>query len=184
MDKQLIIIVSLVAIIAILVVFSFIRYYRKNAHQRQVDKLIKDLSHKSLRNSLFPDSVDGQIWIDCLLLTDGGIVVLDIRDYVGHFFGADNINEWTQMIGVRSHKFANPLLELPARVNAIQEIVGDIPVTGNIVFTRRGSFQKGQPDGVYMIDEVYDELSNFLRPALPDDKLDQAWANILAANIQ
>jgi len=180
MDKQAIVLSAAATVIVIVVLFLFVRSYRRNQHQRQINKLVKDLSHKSLRNVLLPDSVDGQIWIDCLLLTDGGLIVLDIRDYIGHLFGADNINEWTQMIGVRSHKFSNPLIELPARISAVQEVAGDVPVIGHIVFTRRGSFQKGKPDGVYMIDEVYEQLSHFLRPALPSEKLDKAWQNILA----
>jgi len=180
MDKQVIVFSIAAAVVVAVLLFLFFRSYRRNQHQRQINKLIKDLSHKSLRNVLFPDSVDGQIWIDCLLLTDGGLIVLDIRDYVGHLFGGDNINEWTQMIGVRSHKFANPLIELPARVNAVQEVVGDIPVIGHIVFTRRGSFQKGKPEGVYMVDDVFEQLTPFLRPALPAEKLDKAWQAILA----
>ncbi len=179
MDKQSIVFIAVSVVIAVVIVFLFVRYYQRNQHQRQINKLINDLSHKSLRNILLPDSVDGQIWIDCLLLTDGGLIVLDIRDYVGRLFGGDNINEWTQMIGVKSHKFHNPLLELPARINAVQEIAGDIPVVGHIVFTRRGAFEKGMPEGVYMVDEVYEQLSHFLRPALPADKLDSAWQNII-----
>ena len=181
MDKQAIVFLVIAVVIAVVILFLFIRAYRHNQHQRQINKLIKDLSHKSLRNVLFPDSVDGQIWIDCLLLTDGGLIVLDIRDYIGRLFGGDNINEWTQMIGVRSHKFSNPLIELPARISAVQEVAGDVPVIGHVVFTHRGSFQKGKPDGVYMVDEVYEQLSHFLRPALPNEKLDKAWNNILAA---
>lgn len=180
MDKQLIVPAAITVSVVVVLVFFFVRYYQRNQHQRQINKLINDLSHKSLRNVLLPDSVDGQIWIDYLLLTDGGLIVLDIRDYVGRLFGGDNINEWTQMIGVKSHKFSNPLLELPARVNAVQEIAGDIPVIGHIIFTRRGAFEKGKPEGVYMVDEVYEQLSQFLRPALPADKLDSAWQNILA----
>jgi len=179
MDKQSFVFVVIAVFVAVAILFVFLRIHRKNQHQRQINKLINDLSHKSLRNILFPDSVDGQIWIDCLLLTDGGLIVLDIRDYIGHLFGGDNINEWTQMIGVKSHKFSNPLLELPARITAVQEVVDDVPVIGHIVFTRRGSFQKGQPEGVFMVDEVYEQLSQFLRPALPEDKLENAWQKIL-----
>lgn len=166
----------LVAILTLAILST--RYLRRTQYTRQVNKLIRDLSHAELRQVLVPDSVDGEVWIDCLLLTDGGLLVLDIRDYTGKLFGGESINQWTQMIGVKSHKFDNPLLELPARVHAVQALVGDIPVTGQVVFTRRGDFPKGQPRGVCMVDEVYERLSNFLRPALPEDKLRQAWSKI------
>lgn len=179
-ENQSIIFIIAAACVAIISLVIFFRYYRRTQHQRQISKLIKDLSRQCLRNILLPDSVDGHIWIDCLLVTDGGLIVLDIRDYTGRLFGGDNINEWTQMIGAKSHKFANPMIELPARINAVQEVVGDIPVIGHVVFTHRGGFEKGKPDGVYMIDEVYENLNYFLRPALPADKLDKAWQDILA----
>ncbi|NNG13948.1 MAG: NERD domain-containing protein, partial [Gammaproteobacteria bacterium] len=158
-----------------------VRYLRRTQHTRQVNKLIRDLSRSELHHILVPDAVDGEVWLDYLLLTDGGLLVLDIRDYTGNLFGGESINEWTQLIGVKSYKFNNPLLELPARIQAVQALVGDIPVTGQVVFTHRGQFQKGVPVGVCMVDEVYERLSGFLRPALPDEKLNEAWSTVKAA---
>ena len=179
-ENQYIVFVAAAVGISVVIVFIVFRYYRRNQHQRQINKAIKDLSRQQLRNILIPDSVNGEIWIDCVLLTDGGVVVFDIRDYVGRVFGGDKINEWTQMIGVKSHKFPNPLIELPARIHAVQEIVGDIPVIGHVIFTCRGAFPKGKPDNVFMVDEVYEKLSSFLRPALPAENLEKAWQNLLA----
>ena len=170
---------ALVAMLTLVILLA--RYLRRSQHTRQINKLIRDLSRGELRHITLPDAVDGEVWIDCLLLTDGGLLVLDIRDYTGNLFGGESINEWTQLIGVKSHKFSNPLLELPARVQAVQALVGDIPVTGQVVFTRRGEFPKGQPEGVCMVDEVYERLSAFLRPALPDEKLNEAWSKVKAA---
>jgi hypothetical protein len=170
---------ALVAMLTLAILLT--RYLRRTQHTRQIKKLIRDLSRSELRHFLVPDAVDGEVWIDCLLLTDGGLLVLDIRDYTGNLFGGESINEWTQLIGVKSHKFSNPLLELPTRVQAVQALVGDVPVTGQVVFTHRGSFPKGQPDGVCMVDEVYERLSVFLRPALPDEKLNDAWSKVKAA---
>lgn len=170
---------ALVAVLTLAILLT--RYLRRTQHTRQINKLIRDLSRAELRNVLVPDAVDGEVWIDCLLLTDGGLLVLDIRDYTGNLFGGESINEWTQLIGVKSHKFNNPLLELPARIQAVQTLAGDIPVTGQVVFTHRGHFPKGIPAGVCMLDEVYERLSGFLRPALPDQKLDEAWSKLKAA---
>lgn len=164
----------------VVLMFVVYRYYHRNYHHRQINKFIKDLSRAQLKDVLIPDNVNGEIWIDCILLTDGGLIVFDIRDYIGRLFGGDKINEWTQMIGVKSHKFANPLIELPARIHAVQAIVGDVPVIGHVVFTHRGTFPKGKPDNVFMVDEVYEQLSHFLRPALPAEHLDAAWQKLLS----
>ena len=179
-ENQPIVFVAAAVGISVVIVFVLFRYYRRNQHQRQINKVIKDLSRQQLKDILIPDSVNGEIWIDCVLLTDGGVIVFDIRDYVGRMFGGDKINEWTQMIGVKSHKFPNPLIELPARIHAVQEIVGGIPVIGHVIFTCRGTFPKGKPDDVYMVDEVYEKLSSFLRPALPTENLEKAWQKLLA----
>ena len=171
------------AIIGLIVVVTlYIRRYKRNRHQRQVKKLINDLSHKSLRNVYTPDGTGSEAWIETLLLTDGGIVVLDIHDYTGNLFGGVNINEWTQLIGSKSYKFNNPLLELPMRIHAVQALVEGVPVIGRVVFTHRGHFPKGIPDGVLMVDETYDVLSGFLRPALAKEKLDAAWDAIMHAS--
>ena len=179
-EKQVIIFLAVAIAVVVVLISTLVRYYRRNHHQRQINKFIKDLSREKLENILIPDSVNGEIWIDCVLLTDGGIIVFDIRDYIGRLFGGENINEWTQMIGVKSHKFPNPLVEMPARINAVQEIVGDVPVIGHVVFTHRGAFPKGKPENVFMVDEVYEKVSHFLRPALPAEHLEQAWQKLLA----
>lgn len=173
--------IGLAFIAMLTLVILLLRYMRRTQHTRQINKLIRDISRSELRQVLMPDAVDGEVWLDYLLLTDGGLLVLDIRDYTGNLFGGESINEWTQLIGVKSHKFNNPLLELPARIQAVQALVGDVPVTGQVVFTRRGGFPKGQPEEVCMVDEVYDRLSGFFRPALPDAKLNEAWASVKAA---
>jgi len=166
--------------LAVLVAF-FMRRYKRQRHHRQINKLISDLSHKSLRNVFIPDGMGNEVWIETLLLTDGGIVVLDIHDYTGNIFGGVNINEWTQLIGSKSHKFSNPLLEMPMRTHAVEALVGDVPVAGRVVFTHRGTFPKGIPDGVLMVDVTYDMLSSFLRPALAEEKLHAAWDVMVSA---
>ena len=173
--------IGLAMFATLILVILWTRYLHRTQHTRQIKKLIRDLSRGELRQILVPDAVDGEVWIDCLLLTDGGLLVLDIRDYTGNLFGGESINEWTQLIGVKSHKFNNPLLELSARIHAVQALAGDIPVTGQVVFTYRGNFPKGQPEVVCMVDEVYERLSGFLRPALPDEKLEEAWSKVKAA---
>lgn len=179
-ENQPVVLITVAAGIAAVILFFFFRHYRSNHHQRQINKFIKDLSRQQLKSILIPDSVNDEIWIDYVLLTDGGVIVFDVRDYIGRLFGGDKINEWTQIIGVKSHKFPNPLIELPARINAVQEIVGDVPVIGHVVFTHRGVFPKGKPEDVFMVDEVYEKLSHFLRPALPAENLEAAWQKLLA----
>lgn len=179
-NAHFVFIFTAIIIFAIILTVIISVVLRRTKHQRAIKKLINDLSRQSLRNIFLPDGIDGEIWIDGLLLTDGGLIVLDIRDYTGNLFGGSTINEWTQLIGGKSYKFSNPLLEMTTRVHAVQALV-DVPVTGCVVFTRRGNFPKNIPDGASMIDETFEQQSAFLRPALPEPSLEQAWQKILLA---
>ena len=170
-----IVITVVFAAIVIAAVVSII--LRRTKHQRAIKKLISDLSRDCLRNIFLPDGIDGEVWVDGVLLTDGGLIVLDIRDYTGNLFGGEVINEWTQLISGRSHKFSNPLMEMSTRVQAVQSLV-EVPVKGCVVFTHRGRFPKNIPQGASMIDETFEQQSHFLRPALPEPSLEKAWLQI------
>jgi len=176
-NQSMVYIVIAVAVVAVVLAVIASIILRRTKHQRAIKKLINDLSRDCLRNIFLPDGIDGEVWVDGLLLTDGGLIVLDIRDYTGNLFGGTVINEWTQLIGGRSHKFSNPLMEMTTRVQAVQSLV-EVPVIGCVVFTCRGRFPKNIPEGASMIDETFDQHSHFLRPALPEPSLEKAWAHI------
>src|SRR5437588_7966815 len=56
-----------------------------------------------LVDALVPDGMGGGYHVDYLLLTQRGVVVIDLRDVRGNIFGADQMAEWTVMDG--PHRF-------------------------------------------------------------------------------
>src|SRR6186997_3679591 len=52
-----------------------------------------------LRNVLVPDGNGGDYHLDFVLLTSRGVVIIDMRDFVGIVFGGDQMTAWTLMSG-------------------------------------------------------------------------------------
>ncbi len=131
-----------------LIFWLIARLLQKNKETNKIKKIIKEIGAKYIQNASLPDGVDGFIFIDFLLLTPTGILVVDVLNLNGFLFGGDAVDEWTQMIGHKSYKFNNPLPINQQHILAVSAQVGDVPVYGRVVFTSLGNFPKGIPDGV------------------------------------
>ncbi|MHB1240994.1 MAG: nuclease-related domain-containing protein [Gammaproteobacteria bacterium] len=134
------------------------RWWRRSAESRRIRRILRRLCADLLRDVVIPDGVGGVLQLDWLLLVQGGVVVLDIKPYPGMLFGAQHINQWTQVIRGGSYKFPNPLHANRTRVQAVREAIPGMPVDGRVVFPRDGQFPKGRPDGVSSLDHLAQDL--------------------------
>jgi hypothetical protein len=126
----------------------------------------------------------GSFHVDFLLLTLGGVVVIDLRDVQGNIFGGDQMAEWTVMDGARRFTFTNPQSALYDRIAAVKAVAGDVPVEGRIVFTRRGRFPKGLPKCTLMLDALRAEFpaaADFESPADTMARFRDAWQSLRSA---
>lgn len=139
--------------------------------------LVKRISSDFLENIYLKDTLGDVKCYDYLLLTPQGVVVLDVKDYEGYLFGAELIDQWTQMIGHKSYKFPNPLYQNAERVQAIRDMFPDIQVRGCVLFTQSGQFPKGIPDGVCTMHTIYDEFKQRKSEKVPTS-LSENWALI------
>jgi len=121
-------------------------WWRATAVRRELDRALAAVAVEHLRQVVIPDGVDGQTYLECVLLTPRGLVALDLRDVEGSVFGAEKMDEWTVLDGVKRFTFRNPLFALHDRLAALRHHLGDgVEVQGRIVFSTRGRFPKGQP---------------------------------------
>ncbi|MBI3774725.1 MAG: NERD domain-containing protein [Gammaproteobacteria bacterium] len=148
-----------IAVVVTMVLPIVLRSYRRDAEQRRVAKIVKNLNIAYLKNVAFPDSMDGYVFVDYLLLTPAGIVVLDLQDYNGFIFGGPNIDQWTQMVRQRGYKFENPLHQNAWRLQIIRSFVKDAPLIGKVVFSSVSQFPKGIPEGVSHVSTLNEELA-------------------------
>jgi len=135
-------------------VFWLYGLYRRFTARRAVLAAVRSVAYDSVADVLISDGMDGFLHIDFLILTQRGILVLDLREIPGVIFGGDQMNEWTVMTRRRRYTFANPQGPLLDRIAAVRQVAGDTPVEGRIAFTGRAKFPKGRPKSVLMLESL------------------------------
>jgi hypothetical protein len=121
------------------------------------DRVIARISAHQLSDIVLPDGMDGEIHLDQLLLTEKGLLVLDVRNVSGLVFAGEQMDDWTVLHDNRRFTFRNPLTPLAARVHAVRDLAGDVPVSGRIVFVGDVEFPGGHIDEVLTLKELEDE---------------------------
>ena len=164
-----------IAVAVTILVPIMVRRYRRDAEQRRVAKIIKALNIPALKNVAFPDGIESYVFVDYLLLTPSGIVVLDLQDYNGFIFGGPNIDQWTQMVRQRGYKFENPLHQNAWRVQIIRSFVEDAPLLGKVVFSSVSQFPKGIPEGVLHVSTLSQDLAQLINNREMPEIVRKAW---------
>lgn len=136
-------------------------WWRATAVAREVERVLRSSAHDAVRGVVVPEGGDGPVYIECVLVGARALVVLDLRDVRGAVFGAEKMDEWTVLDGVKRFTFRNPLVALHDRVNALRHHLGDeVEVQGRIVFSSRASFPKGVPPRSVALRELAVELAD------------------------
>jgi hypothetical protein len=172
-------------LIAAAVVLGFVlswawRWYRQYRARKALHAAVTAGAADHLIDTLVPDGMGGSFHVDFLLLTLGGVVVIDLRDVKGNIFGGDQMAEWTVIDGAHRFTFTNPQSALYDRIAAVKAVAGTVPVEGRIVFTRRGQFPKGLPKWTLMLDALRAEFpaANFESPAETMARFRDGWQQL------
>ena len=145
------------AVLAAAVIFARGRL-RQSRARRAIDNVVSSVAYDELRNVLVPTGTGEQIHVNYLLLTQRGLLVIDLFDVQGLVFAGDKMLQWSVFGPKRHFTFSNPLPMLEERVTAVRLLAGDTPVEGRAVFSMRGEFPKGRPDTVLRLDTLQDEF--------------------------
>ena len=124
-------------------------------HLRQV---LNEIGYDRIDGLIVPDSDDGEIQIDYLLLTSQGLLILHIKDVEGVVFGSDKMQDWTVMSDDRRYTFPNPQPAMFDRIAAVRDVVRQVPVAGRILFLDGADFTKGVPRLVCTLDELANDF--------------------------
>ena len=128
--------------------------------------MISSVAFDELRNVLLPTGTGDQIHINYLLLTQNGLLALDLFDAHGMIFAGEKMEQWSIFGPKRHFMITNPLPMLYDRVAVVRQFAGDdVPVEGRIVFSMRGEFPKGRPESVIRLDELQDQFPAVERAA-------------------
>ena len=124
--------------------------------RKAIDNVISSVAYDELRNVLLPTGTGDQLHLHYLLLTQRGLLVIDLFDVQGVVFAGEKMAQWSVFGPKRHFTFTNPLPMLEDRVMAVRHLAGEAPVEGRIVFSMRSEFPKGKPDSVIRLDELQD----------------------------
>lgn len=171
------------AVVIIAAAWYFWCQHKKSRYERQVEKTIQSLGVEYLKDTVLPDGVDALAFIDYLLLAPKGFVVLDIKHLNGLLFGGVNVDHWTQVVKGKTYKFNNPLYAHQHNCQAVQWNGNGIDVFGRVVFSNAGSFPKGIPKGVSMIDNLKTDLAELLSDSPIPDGQRKVWERLRDTSI-
>ena len=158
-EVQLALIVIGAVAVALLAFFGSRAWLLRKRDARRVARVTAGAADY-LRNVLVPDGNGGDYHLDFVLLTSRGVVIIDMRDFVGIVFGGDQMTAWTLMSGPSRTTFVNPQAGLYDRIASVKAVIQDqqTPVEGRIVFTKRAKFPKGLPRFTVMLESVAAEF--------------------------
>ena len=179
--QTLALLVGAVLLLALLV--WLYRLYRRYAMRRALLNALKGVAYDVVRDVLVPDGMEGHLHIDFLLLTQRGILILDLREIPGMVFGGDQMDQWTVITRTRRYTFLNPQGALLDRIAAVKLIAGEVPVEGRVLFTTRSRFPKGRPRSALMLDSIKAEYAPVDKGAMQETVrlFHPAWERLKAS---
>ena len=146
----------LLAVVLVLLV-AWLVYRRRKARNR-LQRVLDEIGYDRLDGLVVPNSDEGEIQIDFLLLTSKGLLILHIKDAQGAVFGSDKMQDWTVISQDRRYTISNPQPALYDRIAAVRNIVRQVPVEGRVLFLDGAEFTKGVPSMVCDLDELLAEF--------------------------
>jgi hypothetical protein len=146
------------AVVVALIAWAVVLWGRRRTLQK-MEQTIDSIAYDVLRNVLIPNGMDGHIFLQYLLLTERGLLVLDLLERPGAIFGGDQMVEWTSIGKKRRYTFRNPQHVLYDRLAAVKSLAANTPVDGRVVFTTRSEFPKGKSTYVARIDELTNQFA-------------------------
>jgi hypothetical protein len=144
--------------VVLLVVWLIIR--RQRHARRTLKSVLNEIAYERLEGLIIPKADEGEIQVDHLLLTPGGLLIIDVKDVTGNVFGSDKMDQWTVISEDKRFTFTNPQPGLYDRIAAVRQVVRQVPVSGRVVFLDGASFTKGVPKLVSNLDQLLEEFGD------------------------
>ena len=88
--------------------------------RRAIDNVISSVAYDELRNVLLPTGSGEQIHVNYLLLTQKGLLLIDLFDTHGMVFAGEKMGQWSIFGPKRHFMIANRLPMLYDRVAAVR----------------------------------------------------------------
>src|SRR5690349_14801847 len=96
------------AIVLIYVIYKGVSAYLRRRTRLLNEQRIESIAYEVIRNVLIPNGNGGHIHLNYLLLTERGLMVVDLFDVPGSVFAGDQMQQWTSIGRKRRYQFPNP----------------------------------------------------------------------------
>ena len=167
------------ALIVITLLVWFIRRLRFSSPDRRIEKIIKVESQAYTKDIILSDGMYGFLFVDYLVLMKGNIIALDVHHLDGYIFGADQIEQWAQVVNSKSNKFKNPLYRVRLVQQQIKQLVKDADVEARVIFGNEASFPKGVPNGVLRFETLREDLNALDKNDYLAESMSKIWDEIM-----
>ncbi|MDX1572662.1 MAG: nuclease-related domain-containing protein [Methylophaga sp.] len=176
--------VESIVIIALLLLLTTWLLFRLKARRQsanyRIHKILKPHQFAEARQLIIPDGIGGLLEIEHLVMLKQGLLIMHRFPLSGHLYGAEKIDQWTQLVDGRSYKFANPLMHLLHVQQSLSLLAPKVPIYTHVVFSGHCNFPKGKPDKVSLLSTLENDLEYIFKQApLPEPALQNIWHSIL-----
>lgn len=134
-------------------------------------RTLHNLGPEVQRDVVLENGIDGLTFIDFVVLTPNGAVAVEFIPRQGAIFGAENADQWSQVVGRKTTRFPNPISRNQDQVNALRLNAPDLKPRGLVLFGPDATFPKGKPDNVVIPNDLHTDNPPTAVPAT----LNQHW---------
>ncbi len=169
----------LVLFIVLLALVAFLWKKRQLSSAAQIDKILQPFKRDEVKEIIIPDGIGGLLEIEHVVLLDQGLLLIETYPISGNLFGADQIDEWTQIVDGRSYKFTNPLWHIHTARQALKLLAPNVPIFCRVVFNADSHFPKGKPSEVSVLETLSEDMQVVTESPDIIDKAEKAWQRCL-----
>lgn len=124
--------------------------------------LKKGISSKEIFHDLYIKKSDGSFsQVDLVLVSEVGLIVIEVKDYSGWIYGSGYNSDWLQVLayGKQKYRFYNPIFQNESHIKSLKDLLnryGDIPFYSVIVFYGNCELKKISfvPNGISIVKDV------------------------------
>lgn len=174
-------IVEVIALLVALAVGFWLGRFRRTvvenrgeaAVRRALTQNFTGTSYHLLNNITLPFD-DGTTQIDHVLVSKGGIFVVESKHYSGWIFANPSSTTWTQVMFKQKYKFQNPLRQNYKHIKAIQQVLDFVPsvhIHSLVAFTGDAEFKTEQPTGIFDVAGLVQHIRQFTSEVLTENRM-------------
>ena len=124
------------------------RFNRGTRSERDlIIRLLKEgVSSDDIFHDLYIEKKDGTYsQIDIVVLTEKGVIVIEVKDFSGWIFGFGNNENWVHILGKMKYPFYNPIFQNEGHIRSLKNQLvqyGNIPIYSLIIFYGKCELKK------------------------------------------